>query len=326
MIKELILPLALSSELNNSKPIRVHYQGSNIVLFRSGGHPKAFLDRCPHRGYPLSDGRVRDNKLICPYHGWVFDDEGRVVDIPGDSDFKSSSSCLLQGLNVIEKDGLIWGSESEISEDKFFSPSVHHSHDVVSIVRTINADRIDIAENFLDALHTHTVHTGIIRSSKHKHKCSVLVTNIDDGYQAEYTEEKKQTGLLSNLFGGNITKSIGRIRYPGIIELEYLSDVGIEMSVVIYLIEETQSSCKLIMRTYLRRTKAPFLLKAALLTPLQIIVFYQDKKVLETQAKSLQSAQEFKPIVRKTDIMREAIEKTFNREFEDCLEHIEILL
>jgi phenylpropionate dioxygenase-like ring-hydroxylating dioxygenase large terminal subunit len=210
------------------------------------------LDRCPHRGYPLSEGRVRNNKLICPYHGWEFDDEGRVADIPGDSDFEYSSSCLLQGLNIIEKDGLIWGSESEISDDRIFSPSVHHSHDVASIVRTINADKIDIAENFLDALHTHTVHTGIIRSSKPKHKCSVLVTNTDGGYQAEYTEEKKQTGLLSNLFGGNITKSIGRIRYPGIIEIEYLSDIGIEMSVVIYLIEEAQSSCKLIMRTYLR--------------------------------------------------------------------------
>lgn len=33
----------------------------------------AVLDRCPHKGGPLSQGIVHDRKVSCPLHNWVID-------------------------------------------------------------------------------------------------------------------------------------------------------------------------------------------------------------------------------------------------------------
>lgn len=41
----------------------------NVAVFRtSANRVFALLDRCPHRGGPLSQGIVRDERVICPLH------------------------------------------------------------------------------------------------------------------------------------------------------------------------------------------------------------------------------------------------------------------
>ena len=43
----------------------------NIALFRNGADAVfALLDRCPHRGGPLSQGIVYGERVACPLHGW----------------------------------------------------------------------------------------------------------------------------------------------------------------------------------------------------------------------------------------------------------------
>ena len=35
---------------------------------------KYSIDRyCPHQGADLCSAQIKDNKLICPRHGWIFD-------------------------------------------------------------------------------------------------------------------------------------------------------------------------------------------------------------------------------------------------------------
>jgi phenylpropionate dioxygenase-like ring-hydroxylating dioxygenase large terminal subunit len=51
--------------------------GTALVLWRTAaGTVHAWEDRCPHRGARLSDGRVRDDRLVCGKHGWRFDADG----------------------------------------------------------------------------------------------------------------------------------------------------------------------------------------------------------------------------------------------------------
>lgn len=46
--------------------------GPEVALFRAANdHVFALLDRCPHRGGPLSQGIVFGTSVACPMHNWT---------------------------------------------------------------------------------------------------------------------------------------------------------------------------------------------------------------------------------------------------------------
>jgi 3-phenylpropionate/trans-cinnamate dioxygenase ferredoxin subunit len=48
-------------------------RGVGLLLIADGKDVRAFHDRCPHLGCPLSRGRVEGKTLICTCHEWRFD-------------------------------------------------------------------------------------------------------------------------------------------------------------------------------------------------------------------------------------------------------------
>ncbi|MTJ84343.1 MAG: nitrite reductase small subunit NirD [Telmatospirillum sp.] len=55
----------------------------DIALFRTGdGRILALLNRCPHRGGPLSEGIVHGTRVTCPLHNWVIDLETGAAQAP----------------------------------------------------------------------------------------------------------------------------------------------------------------------------------------------------------------------------------------------------
>ncbi|WP_318276378.1 Rieske 2Fe-2S domain-containing protein [Mycobacterium talmoniae] len=54
-----------------------------VLLYRRGsGAVVAMEDRCIHRAYPLSAGRRDGDRVICGYHGFGYDPDGCLVDVP----------------------------------------------------------------------------------------------------------------------------------------------------------------------------------------------------------------------------------------------------
>ena len=50
---------------------RPHHPDGNVALFRTTGNRVfAVLDRCPHKGGPLSQGIVYGDRVACPLHNW----------------------------------------------------------------------------------------------------------------------------------------------------------------------------------------------------------------------------------------------------------------
>jgi nitrite reductase/ring-hydroxylating ferredoxin subunit len=45
----------------------------HILLIRADGHMRAIDSRCPHMGYPLSQGTISNGVLRCHWHHWRFD-------------------------------------------------------------------------------------------------------------------------------------------------------------------------------------------------------------------------------------------------------------
>ncbi|GBG83872.1 hypothetical protein CBR_g37742 [Chara braunii] len=58
-----------------------------------GGMWRAFLDQCPHRLAPLSEGRIdEEGRLQCSYHGWSFGGDGGCKNIPQDRPERQGST------------------------------------------------------------------------------------------------------------------------------------------------------------------------------------------------------------------------------------------
>lgn len=46
-------------------------QGLDVALFRNADNEVfALLDRCPHKGGPLSQGLIYGKRVACPLHNW----------------------------------------------------------------------------------------------------------------------------------------------------------------------------------------------------------------------------------------------------------------
>ena len=79
--------------------------GQRVVLFRAeDGVVSALEDFCPHRGAPLSLGRVRDDgRIVCGYHGLVMGGDGRCVSMPG-----QRVRPTIKSYPTIERHGFVW--------------------------------------------------------------------------------------------------------------------------------------------------------------------------------------------------------------------------
>jgi nitrite reductase/ring-hydroxylating ferredoxin subunit len=77
-------PVALADDLKDL-PLPLRILGEDLVLFRDGRGAIGLLNRhCAHRGTSLEFGIVERCGIRCPYHGWLYDVDGRVLETPGE--------------------------------------------------------------------------------------------------------------------------------------------------------------------------------------------------------------------------------------------------
>lgn len=78
--------IAQSADLDVPRPLLpVELNGKRYVLFRDEDGQLGLIGRnCPHRGADLCFGRLEDNGLRCPFHGWHFDRTGQCVEQPAE--------------------------------------------------------------------------------------------------------------------------------------------------------------------------------------------------------------------------------------------------
>ena len=105
-------PIALSDELKGKRPVRpVTVFGENLVLFRDEAGRLGLIARnCAHRGADLCYGRLEDGGLRCPFHGWLFDVNGKCLDTPAEPvDSTLHTRVRHAAYPVVEKNGMIFG-------------------------------------------------------------------------------------------------------------------------------------------------------------------------------------------------------------------------
>ncbi|KAK9837299.1 hypothetical protein WJX81_004912 [Elliptochloris bilobata] len=159
------------SEKVGTKPLGVEVLGQKLVLFRGrDGVVHCLHDICPHRGAPLHLGWVAEvgghDCVVCPYHGWAFDTEGVLRDVPAaehGSDFPQKP--LIDAFPVEERGGFVWlfyGSQQLPEDERPPIPLVPELEDpawkpVYGEIE-FECNHWSVFENAIDMAHIHYLH------------------------------------------------------------------------------------------------------------------------------------------------------------------------
>jgi phenylpropionate dioxygenase-like ring-hydroxylating dioxygenase large terminal subunit len=298
--------VALSRDVRQ-RPLRVLLNGAPVVLFRSRTGLAALADRCPHRLVPLSGGKVVNDVLECPYHGWRFDAAGACVAIPGQ--LGDLPRAFVPRYQVTEAEGAIFLSEGQ----PLSLPYTHAMAGQNVLVRRVRSQTrstlVDAAENILDATHTHFTHKWLLRGlSSHRDRVSVTVSGGDGWVEACYIGEDRQRGAISALLDGTRVKTVGRYRHPGIAELEYWGPKGIVLATTFHLRQadaETVEGVGWIVGPRLGFTSH---LKALAFVPMFRIALAQDRRILRAAFDNARMTGQRTPMVGPLDFIRREIE------------------
>lgn len=90
----------------DDKPLGRRICNEQIVFYRGpDGAVAALEDFCPHRGAPLSLGRVVEGKLVCGYHGLEMGCDGKTIAMPGQ---RVRGFPAIRSYPVVERHGFVW--------------------------------------------------------------------------------------------------------------------------------------------------------------------------------------------------------------------------
>jgi vanillate O-demethylase monooxygenase subunit len=138
--------------------------GEPWALYRTDGHVRAVVDRCPHRHCPLTLGRCEAGILQCAYHGWRFDEDGRCIEIPalGDRATVPPTARLAPAAAVTESHGIVFLAPASPIAPLGAIPESEDSSFMEGVLPTLRARGSAglLADNFLDIAHFPFVHTG----------------------------------------------------------------------------------------------------------------------------------------------------------------------
>jgi vanillate O-demethylase monooxygenase subunit len=139
--------------------------GESMAFFRGPeGRVAAVEDFCPHRGAPLSLGKVIDGQLVCGYHGLAMGCDGKTVSMPGQ---RVRGFPANRSFPVVERYGFIWVWPGEA--DKADPATIHHLEWAGNPewaygggLYHVNCDYRLMVDNLMDLTHETYVHATSI--------------------------------------------------------------------------------------------------------------------------------------------------------------------
>jgi phenylpropionate dioxygenase-like ring-hydroxylating dioxygenase large terminal subunit len=156
---------AWSSEVTRVPTRRVVCE-SPVVLYRTrDGSPVALADRCAHRAYPLSSGRLVEDSIECGYHGFAYGPDGGCTRVPAQPQIPPRARVASYPL--VEKDGWIWIwlGDRDLA-DPSLVPDTHWMNDPrwATVTHTLLFEcRHDlIHDNLLDLTHESFIHQSTV--------------------------------------------------------------------------------------------------------------------------------------------------------------------
>jgi phenylpropionate dioxygenase-like ring-hydroxylating dioxygenase large terminal subunit len=181
-------PVMPTRLLDEGRPMPFRLLGEDIVLWKSAdGVYAAMADRCCHRTAKLSMGWIENQRIVCAYHGWVYDCKGQCVSMPQHPEVEKPR-YKVESYQVQERYGYVWvcldGTAPPLNSIPDFeehgAPGFRLIHEFYESCRTSG---LRLMENFFDFSHTGFVHKGTFG-------------NMEDARPRKTTLEETDYGLL----------------------------------------------------------------------------------------------------------------------------------
>jgi phenylpropionate dioxygenase-like ring-hydroxylating dioxygenase large terminal subunit len=285
------VPVALTRQLK-TRPLARQVAGRPLVLFRGrDGAAAALEDRCPHRNHPLSDGRVKDGVITCPYHGWRFDGAGACLEVPGADGDPPLDRLSARPVDVSERHGAIFVrlAPGDGDPEPVLPPLIGDpDHDHFWWTRPPWRGRaIDALENILDPFHTNFVHDGLIRVSGKRQKVRRTVTLRADGFEVAYDQDQPDRGWMSRLLEGERQRSVGRYLPPVTFQGRWEKADRLTLCATAFFVPETPDRYRAFGCWTTPKGRAPAWLKRQAILAFVRTVAEQDRRILDRQHETM---------------------------------------
>lgn len=183
--------VACQAEEITDKPLGRKICNESMVFYKNAeGKVSAVQDFCPHRGAPLSLGRVCNGQLVCGYHGLVMGCDGHTISMPGHQvrNFEPVKSYA-----VIERYGFVWvwpGDQTKVDASKmpvfewFDNPQWAYGGGLYHIA----CDYRLMIDNLMDLTHETYVHSSSIGQQEIDETPSRTITEGDRVITSRFME------------------------------------------------------------------------------------------------------------------------------------------
>ncbi|HWX79692.1 MAG TPA: aromatic ring-hydroxylating dioxygenase subunit alpha [Steroidobacteraceae bacterium] len=155
------------------------FLGEPLVAVRGwDANVKAFFNVCRHRGARLLDGSSGrcPGRIVCPYHAWTYDLEGRLVGVPHRGEF-SDFSLDRYGLKPVETEvymGFVFArmkpglpSVAEMLAPYHDELALYRLEELMPLGRvTLRRRQVNwknVTDNYSDGMHISVAHPGLSR-------------------------------------------------------------------------------------------------------------------------------------------------------------------
>ncbi len=155
--------VGLASEVPRGEVKPLRYFGEELVWFRGeDGAARVFDAHCPHLGAHLGvGGRVCGDGIVCPFHGWRLDGNGRVAEVPRLG--RAAPPVGVRAWPVVERNGFSFVWHHAQGAPPSYDVLGYRDDESAWTPWRVNAYRVrihvqEMTENILDRAHFLSVH------------------------------------------------------------------------------------------------------------------------------------------------------------------------
>ena len=223
-------PVLLSSQLGK-RPRVIRVLGEDLVIYRDLSGDIGLLHKhCAHRGASLEFGVIAEHGIRCCYHGWMYGNDGALLETPGEPPTSPHKTHICQGAYpVVEFKDVIFaylGPPEARPEFPVFDAMVMPDNRMVPYIIYSPCNWQQVSENSMDPFHVPFLHTRIAGPqfseifaelpiiAYHETQYGFFYTNARR--VGDYIWVRMHDHMVPNFSqNGAIFENVGRVRYFG---------------------------------------------------------------------------------------------------------------